>query len=93
MLPLIILEYVLAAIKGTILRMEAVSLLQLFRFPTLDVQVGTGISKSVFNAQITSSSTAIKSVSLFPTNVQPLIILVPVSAATKDIISRMENAH
>jgi hypothetical protein len=92
-LPLILVEPVLAAIRGITLRKEAAFLLQLFRFLMLDAQVGTGISKYAFNAQITSSSIAIESVFLFPISVQPLIILVLASVATKDTTSRMENAQ
>jgi hypothetical protein len=92
-LPLILVEPVLAAIRDITLRKEAAFLLQLFRFLMLDAQVGTGINKFAFNAQITSSSTAIESVSPFLISVQPLITLVLASVATKDTTSRMENAQ
>ena len=92
-LPLIIVEFALVVIRDIISRMEVVSLLQLFRSLMLDVHLGTGTNKYVYNAQITLSLTVIMFVFLFLTNVQPLITLEHASLAIKDTISRMESAH
>jgi len=88
------MDSALAAILDTILSVmdHAVFLLPTMIPKMSDVLPGTGISKSVFNAQTTGFSTMTMSVSLFLISAPPSIILELVFHAIKDITSTMENA-